>query len=36
MRRHVKVYVNLDMVETLATPVGASDELHVLGALSGG
>ena len=36
VRRHVKVYVNLDAVEDLATPVTASDEVHVIGALSGG
>ena len=36
VRRHVKVFVNLDSIEDLSTPVSASDELHILGALSGG
>ena len=36
VRRHVKVFVNLDVVEELATPVHAADEVHLLGALSGG
>jgi len=36
VRRHVKVFVNATPVEALATPVVASDELHILGALSGG
>ena len=36
VRRHVKVFVNLDSIEDLSTPVGPSDELHVIGALSGG
>ena len=36
VRRHVKVYVNLNAVESLATPVSAADEVHLLGALSGG
>ncbi len=36
VRRHVKLYVNLTSIEDLATPVGPSDELHLLGALSGG
>ncbi len=36
VRRHVKVFVNVTPVEALGTPVRASDELHVLGALSGG
>ena len=36
VRRHVKVFVNLDAIEDLSTPVGEADEVHVLGALSGG
>jgi molybdopterin converting factor small subunit len=36
VRRHVKVFVNLDSIEDLATPVSPADELHVIGALSGG
>ena len=36
VRRHVKLYVNLASIEDLATPISAADELHVLGALSGG
>lgn len=36
VRRHVKVFVNLDVTESLAVPVKDSDELHILGALSGG
>jgi molybdopterin converting factor small subunit len=36
VRRHVKVYVNLDAVEDLSTPLAPTDELHVMGALSGG
>ena len=36
VRTHVKVFVNLDSIEDLATPVAEADELHVMGALSGG
>ena len=36
VRRHVKVFVNLDAIEALSTPVTDADELHVIGALSGG
>ena len=36
VRTHVKVFVNLDAIEDLTTPVVETDELHVLGALSGG
>lgn len=36
LRRHVKVFVNVTPTEALDTPVGPSDEMHVLGALSGG
>jgi sulfur-carrier protein len=36
VRRHVKVFVNLDSIEDLGTRLVPGDELHVLGALSGG
>ncbi len=36
VRRHVKVFVNLDAIEDLALPVSDADEIHVIGALSGG
>jgi molybdopterin converting factor small subunit len=36
VRRHVKVYLNLDAIEDLTLPVRPADEMHVLGALSGG
>ncbi len=36
VRTHVKVFVNLESIEDLKTPVTESDELHVIGALSGG
>jgi molybdopterin synthase sulfur carrier subunit len=36
VRTHVKVFVNLDSIEDLATPVTETDEIHVMGALSGG
>ena len=36
VRRHIKVFVNLHTIEDLATPVSETDELHVIGALSGG
>ena len=36
VRRHVKVFVNLASIEDLSTPVAEADELHILGALSGG
>ena len=36
VRRHVKVFVDVTPVEALGTPVRASDEIHILGALSGG
>lgn len=36
VRRHIKVFVNLASIEDLATPVAEADELHVIGALSGG
>ncbi len=36
LRRHVKVFVNVTPTDDLHTPVGATDEVHILGALSGG
>ena len=36
VRRHVKVFVNLAPTESLSAPVLDSDELHLIGALSGG
>ena len=36
VRRHVALFVNRAACEDLVTPVSDADELHVLGALSGG
>ncbi len=36
VREHIKILVDALMVEDLATPVGASQELHIVMALSGG
>ena len=36
IRPHMKVFVNGDQTFDLATPVGASDFVHILQALSGG
>ena len=36
VRTHVKIFVNLDSIEDLTTRVTEADELHVMGALSGG
>lgn len=36
VRRHVKVFVNVTPTEVLKTPVTSSDEVHILGAMSGG
>lgn len=36
LRRHVKLFVNVTPTEDLTTPLGPSDEVHILGALSGG
>ncbi|MGE0878953.1 MAG: MoaD/ThiS family protein [Acidimicrobiia bacterium] len=36
LRRHMRIYVNSDMVRDLRTTVDDEDELHILQALSGG
>jgi molybdopterin converting factor small subunit len=36
VRRHIKIFVNLHTIEDLLTPVTEADEIHVIGALSGG
>ncbi|MCP5145746.1 MAG: MoaD/ThiS family protein [Gammaproteobacteria bacterium] len=36
VRRHIKIFLNQDMIEALSTPVGPHDEVHVILALSGG
>ena len=36
VRPHMKVFVGTRVVRSLAERVGASDEVHILGALSGG
>jgi len=36
IRRHIKLFVNREPVETVAVPVSDGDEVHVVCALSGG
>ena len=36
LRRHMKVFVNEDVVRDLATPLGPADEVTLMQALSGG
>ena len=36
IRRHIRIWVNRDQVGTLAVPLGASDEVIIFQALSGG
>lgn len=36
IRRHIKLFVNREMVETVGVPVAEGDEVHVVCALSGG
>jgi sulfur-carrier protein len=36
IRRHIKLFVNQTMVDSVAVPVAPSDEVHVICALSGG
>jgi len=36
LRPHMKVFVNVEAVRDLATPVGERDELTIMQALSGG
>jgi sulfur-carrier protein len=36
IRRHIRIFVNLEEVRTLAAPLRTSDEVMIVGALSGG
>jgi molybdopterin converting factor small subunit len=36
IRRHIKIFVNREAVRSLATPLATSDEIMIVGALSGG
>ena len=36
LRRHMKVFVNEDVVRDLSTPLGPADEVTLMQALSGG
>lgn len=36
VRRHIKLFLNRKSIEDLGLPVGETDEIHVVGALSGG
>jgi molybdopterin synthase sulfur carrier subunit len=36
IRRHIRIFVNLDEARSLAVPLRASDEVMIVGALSGG
>ena len=36
IRRHIKLFVNLEPAETIDVPVSGDDEVHVICALSGG
>jgi molybdopterin synthase sulfur carrier subunit len=36
IRRHIKLFVNREMVETVGVPLVEGDEVHVVCALSGG
>ena len=36
IRRHVKFFVNRELVRSLGTPLAAGDEVHIFQALSGG
>jgi molybdopterin converting factor small subunit len=36
IRRHIRIFVNLEQVRSLAVPLRASDEVMIVGALSGG
>ena len=36
VREHIKILVDANMVEDLATPLSGSEELHIVMALSGG
>jgi len=36
IRAHIKLFVNREQVHTLAAPLAAGDEVHIVCALSGG
>jgi sulfur-carrier protein len=36
IRRHIRIFVNLEEVRSLAAPLRPSDEVMIVGALSGG
>ena len=36
LRKHMRIFVNDEMVRDLATPVAATDEITIMQALSGG
>ena len=36
IRRHIRIFVNRDQVTALSAPLRASDEVMIVGALSGG
>ena len=36
IRRHIRIFVNLEEVRSLAAPLRTSDEVMIVGALSGG
>jgi len=36
IRRHIRIFVNLEEVRSLGAPLRASDEIMIVGALSGG
>jgi molybdopterin synthase sulfur carrier subunit len=36
IRQHIKIFVNTDSAENLDKPLGESDTLHIICALSGG
>lgn len=36
IREHIHFFINQDLVRTLGQPVGDADEVHIIGALSGG
>jgi molybdopterin converting factor small subunit len=36
VRRHIRIFVNREEVRGLAHPLAASDEVQIIGALSGG
>jgi len=36
IRRHIRIFVNLEEIRSLAAPLRAADEVMIVGALSGG